>query len=138
MSRDNSGGAEYVLGHSNGEVDRLIAQARVYEPLTQRFLLDAGLEAGMRVLDVGCGAGDVSFLAARIVAPGGEVVGVDQSATAIETASRRARELATPNVRFVVGDAGAMPLEEPFDAAIGRFVLQFSSDPSAMLREIAT
>jgi SAM-dependent methyltransferase len=136
MSQENEAG--YVLGHSASEVERLIAQARVYEPLTQRFLLDAGLEAGMRVLDVGCGVGDVTFLAARLVDLGGEVVGIDQSPTAIEAAGRRAQEMAVSNVRFVVGDAGAMPFEEPFDAAIGRCVLQFSSDPPAMMREIAT
>lgn len=138
MNADNTDGGKYVLGHSASEVERLIAQARLYEPLTQRFLLDAGLEAGMRVLDVGCGVGDVSFLAARLVGPGGEVVGIDQSSTATEAASRRAQDMAVSNIRFIVGDAGAMPLEEPFDAAIGRFVLQFSSDPSTMLREIAT
>lgn len=137
MTAESTGG-EYVLGHSASEVERLITQARVYEPLRRSFLLDAGLEAGMRVLDVGCGVGDVSFLAVRLVGSGGEVVGIDQSPTAIEAASRRAHEMAAPNVRFVVGDASAMAFEEQFDAAIGRFVLQFSSDPAAMLREIAT
>jgi SAM-dependent methyltransferase len=127
-----------VLGHSTAEVDRLITQARVYEPLTRQFLLDAGLETGMRILDVGCGVGDVSFLAARLVGPGGEVVGLDQSSRAIETASQRAQDLGATNVRFVVGDAGAMQLDESFDAAIGRSVLQFSSDPTAMLRKVAT
>ena len=137
MREENTAGAEYVLGHSAAEVERLIAQARVYEPLTRQFLLDAGLEAGMRVLDVGCGVGDVSFLAARLVGSDGQVVGIDRSPTAIEAASRRAQEQDASNVRFVVGDAGAMAVEERFDAAIGRFVLQFSRDPSTMLREIA-
>jgi SAM-dependent methyltransferase len=92
----------------------------------------------MRVLDVGCGVGDVSFLAARLAGPNSEIVGVDRSPAAIETARRRAHELGAHNVRFLVGDASAMSFEEPFDAAIGRFVLQFSTDPSSMLREIAT
>jgi SAM-dependent methyltransferase len=138
MTKESSGGAGYVLGHATVEVERLIAQARLYEPLTRLFLVDAGLEPGMRVLDVGCGVGDVSFLAARLVGLDGTVIGLDQSPAAIEMASRRAQETATANVRFLVGDAGAMALEESFDAAIGRFVLQFSHDPSAMLREIAT
>jgi ubiquinone/menaquinone biosynthesis C-methylase UbiE len=137
MSEENGPEARYVLGHSDIELERLIAQARIYEPLTRRFLLDAGLQDGMRVLDVGCGVGDVSFLAARLVGPTGEVIGIDRSTTAVETASRRAQELAAPNVSFLVGDAGAMDVEKPFDAAIGRFVLQFSSDPPSMMREIA-
>jgi SAM-dependent methyltransferase len=95
----------------------------------------------MRVLDVGCGAGDVSFLAARLVGDTGQVVGVDRSPEAVATANRRAMELGIPNVCFVVGDAGATAFkelfQEPFDAAVGRLVLEFSPDPSALLRNVA-
>ena len=80
----------YVLGHSTGELDRLMAQARLVNPITAAFLREAGLESGMRVLDVGCGAGDVSFLAAAFVGPAGEVVGVDRSEAALDTARGRA------------------------------------------------
>jgi SAM-dependent methyltransferase len=137
MSTENTPGADYVLGHSDSELERLIAQARVYEPLTRQFFHDAGVEAGMRVLDVGCGTGDVSFLAARMVGASGQVVGVDRSPTAVATAGRRAVDLGVPNTQFLVGDADKLAFEEPFDAAVGRFVLQFSHDPSAMLRKIA-
>jgi ubiquinone/menaquinone biosynthesis C-methylase UbiE len=46
------------------------------------------MEPGMRVLDVGCGTGDVLFLAARLVGPTGAVLGVDRSAAAVAVASR--------------------------------------------------
>ena len=65
----------YVLGHSDGELARLNAQARLIDPITRQFLRDAGIIPGMRVLDVGCGAGDVTFLAADLVGGAGEVVG---------------------------------------------------------------
>ena len=55
----------YVLGHSAREIDRLTAQARLIDPITRGFFRDAGIAAGMRVLDVGCGAGDVAFLRCR-------------------------------------------------------------------------
>jgi SAM-dependent methyltransferase len=129
--------AGYVLGHSEKELERLIAQAQRYEPFTTQLFRDAGIAPGMRVLDVGSGSGDVAFLVARLVGPNGQVVGVDQSATAMATAGRRAGELGLPNTRFVVGDAGEMAFEEPFDAAVGRFVLEFSRDPSVLLRAIA-
>jgi hypothetical protein len=49
--------ADYVLGHTSVEQQWLIRQARVLAPLTQRFLRDAGISSGMRVLDIGCGMG---------------------------------------------------------------------------------
>ena len=57
----------YVLGHSDRELDRLAVQARLIDPITCRFFSDAGIAPGMRVLDVGSGAGDTAFLAAGLV-----------------------------------------------------------------------
>jgi SAM-dependent methyltransferase len=133
---------EYILGHSTHELGRLSAQARLYAPFVLSFLHAAGIGAGMRVLDVGCGGGDVSVLVARLVGPTGQVVGIDRSAAAIETATRRAQDLAVPNMRFLVGDASSpdaeLAAEGPFDAAIGRSVLEFVPDPASMLRTVAT
>jgi ubiquinone/menaquinone biosynthesis C-methylase UbiE len=78
----NSGDG-YVLGHSDRELERLRLQAKLVDPITRQFLAEAGLAPGMRVLDIGSGAGDVSFLAAGLVRPAGQVVGVDRSATAV-------------------------------------------------------
>jgi hypothetical protein len=74
MDRKRAPDAVYVLGHSKQELERLIAQARLYEPLTRQFFLNAGITAGMRVLDFGCGAEDVSFLLAQLVGPTGQVL----------------------------------------------------------------
>lgn len=128
--------AAYVLGHSVPELERLITQSQLVEPFTEQFFHDAGITTGMRVLDLGCGAGDISFLTARMVGPTGHVVGVDRSPAAVATASRRARDLDLPNARFVVGEAGELADEEPFDAAVGRFVLMFCPDPVAVLRQV--
>jgi len=68
---------DYAFGRSRAEYDRLIEQAELFRPLTQRMLLAAGVTRGVRVLDVGCGVGDVSFLVASLVGPEGSVVGVD-------------------------------------------------------------
>ena len=132
---------EYVLGHSDHELARLSAQAQLYAPFVLAFLRAAGIEAGMRVLDVGCGGGDVSLLVARLIGPTGEVVGVDRSAAAIETASRRAADLSAPTMRFLVADVTAdheqLAAAGPFDAAIGRSVLEFVPDPASVLRNVA-
>ncbi len=127
----------YVLGHSDGEIERLKAQARLIDPITRRMFEQAGVAPGMRVLDVGCGAGDVAFLAADLVGPDGEVVGVDQAPGAVEAARARAGERTVGNVAFHVGDPAEMTFERPFDTVVGRYVLQHQKHPAAMLRGLA-
>jgi SAM-dependent methyltransferase len=56
---------DYALGHNHEELQRLIGQSRFLGELTEQVLRAAGIGPDMRVLDVGCGAGDVSFLASR-------------------------------------------------------------------------
>jgi cyclopropane fatty-acyl-phospholipid synthase-like methyltransferase len=88
--RAATGTTEYVLGHSVDEQRRLDAQGAQLRPFTERLLRDAGIRAGMRVLDVGCGTGDVSLLAADLSAPTGRVIGVDRSPEVLRTARARA------------------------------------------------
>ena len=128
----------YVLGHSDQELERLGTQARLIDPITRSFFRTAGIAAGMRVLDVGSGAGDVAFIAADLVGSTGEVVGVDRASAALVTAAARADARSLRNVTFREGDAAEMKFERPFDAVIGRFVLQFQRDASALLRRLAT
>jgi SAM-dependent methyltransferase len=127
----------YVLGHSERELARLEEQAQLVDPITRRFLLEAGIVDGMRVLDVGSGAGDVAFLAAELVAGTGEVVGLDRSGVALAVARARTEERGLANVSFLQGDPATSAFPRPFDAAIGRYVLQFQTDPAAMLRSVA-
>jgi len=70
VSEDN-----YVLGHSEPEIRRLQTQAAILRPISERLLQSAGIRPGMRVLDLGTGAGDVAMLAAELVGPLGCVVG---------------------------------------------------------------
>ena len=59
------------------------------EPLTKDVFQRAGLSPGMRVLDVGCGIGDVSLLAVSIVGAQGTVLGIDRASSSVEAAGRR-------------------------------------------------
>src|SRR5690349_13080454 len=83
---------DYVLGNSTQEQERLKLQARFLEKWTEQFFLAAGIERGMRVLDLGCGMGDVSLLAARIVGTTGNVTGVDRDRLVIDKARERCRQ----------------------------------------------
>jgi SAM-dependent methyltransferase len=106
----------------------------VFAPYTRQLLTEAGITAGMRVLDVGSGSGDVSFLAADLVGANGYVLGVDRSSEAVERARTRAIRRNHHNVEFAVGDPAAMHFDQPFDAIVGRFVLMYQDDPAASLR----
>ena len=128
---------DYALGRTDAEYNRLIEQAKLLRPLTERMLRAAGIGAGMHVLDVGCGVGDVSFLVSEIVGPAGSVVGVDLDAEAVGLANERRASLGIGNVTFCVGDARSVDAERLFDAAVGRLVLMYMSDPAAALRRIA-
>ncbi|HVW84502.1 MAG TPA: class I SAM-dependent methyltransferase [Bryobacteraceae bacterium] len=135
---DQSGAAtQYALGHSERELERLGAQARVFGPFTRRMLHQAGLAEGMRVLDVGTGTGDVAFLCADLVGPSGEVVGADRSPAAIETARERARRAGLRHVIFTVDDAQNPQIHGPFDAVVGRLVLMHQPDPVTVLRKLS-
>jgi SAM-dependent methyltransferase len=105
----------------------------VIDPITRRFLIAAGVEPGMRVLDVGSGTGDVAFLAADLVGNAGSVTGVDRSADAVTAASAAATARGYTNVAFALGDLNALSLTGQFDAIIGRYVLQWLPDPSGTL-----
>jgi SAM-dependent methyltransferase len=112
-------------------------QARVVEPITRGFLRDAGIGLGMRVLDMGSGAGHVAFLAAELVGAAGEVVGVDRAPAAVAAARTRAEARSLRNVSFLEGEPGGMTFERPFDAVVGRYVLMYQTDPTAALRALA-
>lgn len=126
--------ADYVLGGTAGEHRRLITQARLLEPYTERFFRDAGIGEGDRVLDVGSGMGDVAMILARLVGPGGSVVGIDRDGPALEAARARVAAVGCRNVEFVEADIADAAFAEPFDAIAGRMVLLFQPDPAAVLR----
>jgi SAM-dependent methyltransferase len=129
---------EYLFGHSAAETERLRLQARMFAPYTVRFLEDAGIVRGMRVLDVGTGAGDVALLLADLVGPEGSVIGVDSNPELVETARARVAEAGLGNVSFVVGDAASVELERDLDAVVGRCVLFFVPERAALVRRLAS
>jgi ubiquinone/menaquinone biosynthesis C-methylase UbiE len=128
---------DYAFRRGRGEYERLIDQAEIFRPLTERMLRGAGIGAGMHVLDIGCGAGDVSFLVSALVGPQGSVTGVDIDGDATAIAEQRRAAQGITNVSFRQADARYLDPGPLFDAAVGRFVLMFMRDPTEALRLFA-
>ena len=132
---------DYPLGHSTSEQRRLAEQGLILRPLTERFFRDAGIGLGMHVLDVGCGVGDVTCLAAELVGSMGSVVGVDFAGPVLTTARSRALARDIDWVRFVEADVTTLTLNaldaRPFDAVVGRLVLMYQADATAVVRRLA-
>src|SRR5216683_3954206 len=101
--------AQYALGSTDAEHERLIWQAARLAPLTERFFREAGIGPGQRVLDIGSGVGDVAMLAAKLVGPSGEVVGVERDARSIARARARVAEAGLHNVTFTQSDVSQIP-----------------------------
>ena len=130
--------ATYTMGRTEGEEERLIQQSQLYDAVTRRFLKEAGLSSGMKVLDIGSGAGDVALTVAELVGPAGAVVGVDVNPAILATAQARAQEAGFTNVEFIAGDARTLDLGNDFDALSGRLVLMYMADPADALKQLAT
>lgn len=84
-------------------------QAQYWGEATLDLLQRAGIGPGMRLLDLGCGGGDVSLLAATLVGSSGAVVGVDRSAEAIEAATKRANVAGMTLIQFQVAHLDLEP-----------------------------
>ena len=137
-----------LVGHGGERADgALITQARLYELgsrigfLTRgrryrELVRRSGARPGDRVLDVGCGTGYLAGIAARAVAPGGSVLGVDASESMVEYARGA---VGTPSCRFEVGTAQALPAEDAaFDVVLSSLMLHHvpDADQPAALREM--
>lgn len=126
---------DYVMGHDDRERRRLALQAAVLNPLTDSFLRRAGVSAGMRVLDLGCGIGEVTLIAARLVGPHGQVHGIDMDPAALEVARGRIRSAGHDHVTFEQTELAAHSPSGLYDAVIGRHILIHTKDALAVLKK---
>jgi len=127
----------YVLDRTERELERLDLQGIIYRDATRRALTGAQVTKGMRVLDVGCGSGDVTRLAAGLVGATGSVLGIDINAESIASARARAAQLGITNVAFEVGEAASFAQPHAFDALVARFFLMHQPSPAETLAKAA-
>lgn len=122
------------MGHTDRERRRLALQASVINPLTDSFLRRVGISAGMRVLELGCGIGEVTLMTARLIGPHGSLLSLDIDPAAVETARGRIASAGHTNVVFEIADILTFDPGQTFDAVIGRHILIHTPDALAVLR----
>jgi ubiquinone/menaquinone biosynthesis C-methylase UbiE len=89
------------------------------------------------VLDLGCGAGTDSLVAAQMVGAGGDVTGIDMTAPMLAKARAAATEMGMSNVEFVEGEAEQLPFSDAsFDVVISNGVIDLVPDKDAVFAEL--
>ncbi len=127
----------YVLATGEAAAYRLRMLHQVYGPGTREVLWSAGIRAGMRIADIGCGVGQVTADLAALAGPQGHVVGVDLSPAQLGQADALCRQRGLTNVSWVAASALATGLPTAsFDMVYCRFLLLHLEDPDAALREM--
>jgi SAM-dependent methyltransferase len=116
-------GRRLRVRRSVGEITRLQQLGELLQPSTRQVLQEAGIAEGMTVLDIGCGPGSVTFLAAELVGQAGSVTGVDRDPAMLATARAHALSSAQPGT-FIQADLAELGterwLERGFDAIVDR------------------
>src|SRR5438094_1319663 len=130
----NNPASPYALGSTDAEHERLIRQAARLAPCTERFFREAGIGPGQRILDLGSGVGDVAMLAARLVGPSGEVVGIERDRRSITRAKARVADAGLPNVTFTQSDVSHIASTRLFAAVVARFILMYLPYPLPVSR----
>src|SRR5262244_1032673 len=104
IGRDTVSAHTYIIRGGVAGRERLRILSRVMRPTSLALLHRAGLLSGMKVLEIGCGGGDLAFDIARIVGPSGRVLGTDIDQTKRDLAAREAADLNLTNIQFQYGD----------------------------------
>lgn len=130
--------ATYVMGHPTGEEQRLQRLGQLQSASTRHLLTQAGIAPGMKVLDVGSGAGDMALLLADLIGPTGTIVGVDVYQKVLKTARARLQAAGFERATFLAADIREAVLEDDFDAVVGRNVLMYVANPAEVLRLCAS
>jgi SAM-dependent methyltransferase len=127
----------YAMGFTDRERKRLMQQGAVLREPTAALFRAAGIGAGMHILDIGSGAGDVAMLAADLVGPTGSVLGLDRDAVSVAWATARVADAGYTNIQFQRCEFHHFTDARQFDGLVGRFILMYLPDPAAILKGLA-
>jgi ubiquinone/menaquinone biosynthesis C-methylase UbiE len=124
----------YVIQGGTVGYERLQVLARSWRPTTLDLLARVGLSPGQTCLDLGSGAGDVTFELAAMVGPAGRVVGIDMDPVKVDLARQRAIDKGLDNVQFRALSVYDWTEPDTYDLVYCRNVLQHLAEPVEVLR----
>lgn len=105
--------------------------------ITQQLLQHASLAKGMRVLDIGCGSGEVTRAIAEAVGDNGEVVGIDNSYSALAAAKIASEAGNYSNISYIRSELTELPLELGiFDCIVCRRVLMYIPQAEKVIEQL--
>jgi SAM-dependent methyltransferase len=127
---------DYVISGGRSGFERLRVLSRVWGDTTESLLRSVGVGPGMRCLDVGCGAGDVSLFLASLVGPSGAVVGIDSDGVQLDLVRAECHRLGVTNVELVLQDMMQLEMDDAYDVVYSRFVLEHLPHPLEAVRRM--
>lgn len=127
----------YPLRSSDRERRRLTMQAESLTPFTEKMFSGACIGPGSRVLEIGCGGGDLTLLLADRVGAGGEVIALDRHPKQVDAAASRIAAAGFRNVQFITHDMDQFEPGRTFDAVVGRYFLLYVADPELVIARAA-
>ncbi len=137
-ARYRSAVARYVIRGGEQGKARLSVLSAALAPSTASLLGAAGVREGMRVLDLGCGGGDVTLALAQLVGAHGAVVGIDVDDVQLDLARKDAADARIEHVEYRIGDAIDIDARDEYDVVYARFLLTHLADPAATLARMVT
>ncbi|MGA1864880.1 MAG: class I SAM-dependent methyltransferase [bacterium] len=128
---------DYILGVGQKGSERLQRLDDILGPYSRRFLLDAGLAQGIKVIEFGCGTGNMTKWIAEQIGPAGSIVAVDSSEEQVNIARDRCAKLGKNRIEFIVSSAEALVLpDDSFDLAYARLFLMHLREPKQILKKM--
>lgn len=128
---------DYALAVGDISRERYEIFAYLYNPFSLEFLRQKNIKDGMRVLDVGCGIGDMTCELAKLVGGKGQAIGIDASKEQLEIAKQVANKNKLQNIQFVECLADQLvALEQTFDLVYCRALLNTQKNPKQIIQQM--
>lgn len=113
------------------------------DSMLTRHLSNFGVLPGAKIIEVGCGNGELTRQLSDLVGSEGVIIALDNNGKALEAAQNKINTFKHKNVQFVKSDITNFPVdlslaeESSFDFLIGRRILMYLASPSAVIRELS-